>query len=369
MRPCPPAHVTRCLCCVVAALHAAAGEGAASRAWRGRRSTAGTRRVRSAEGGVFCITREGECMRSLYSPSFLLLRACLPLLAPSGVGCPSPEPLRPRVDRKPAAGAQGRAAASMADMVMDVEETMELAPACPIGVAETLPPVPPVSHARQHFADSLFAASRRADDRCRGHAEEGFAVSGGPASGGMPLPPPGFSEAEYLSVHRNHPLLAGGQPQPCVHEWQMGDREPGMQQEGDQWRVASPCHGSSMPRIEDLPRPPSPPPSGTTYDADLERAPTMPSCFPPAADESMVADRCVDSSRERSSRHLIQLSHWKTLLAKQPNDGLAFFWREQVKILEAHLLRQQRAGSKRSAEFEDGTEGSSTKRERFCRCT
>ena len=247
-------------------------------------------------------------------------------------------------------------------MVMDDEDSMEFAPACPKGVAETLPPSPPVLHHARHFQHSLFAATRRAGDRCFGQ-DEGFAVSGGPASGGIPHPPPGFSEAEYLPVHtRLLPALSGS-----AHEWQMGDREPETHQDTDQWRAASPSHGSSMPRMHDLPRPPSPPPSGTTFDADLERAPNMPSFFTPgpAADESRDAHCCAENSRERSSRHLIQLQHWKTLLSKQPNDGLAFFWREQVRILEAHLLRQQRAGSKRSAEFDDGIEGFSTKRDRF----
>ena len=258
----------------------------------------------------------------------------------------------------------------MADMVMDDEDSMEFAPACPMGVAETLPPSPPVLHHARHFQHSLFAATRRAGIRCLGQ-DEGFA-SGGPASGGMPHPPPGFSEAEYLPVHTR--LLSQGalasQPRSLsgnAHEWQMGDREPEAHQDADQWRAASPSHGSSMPRMHDLPRPPSPPPSGTTFDADLERAPNMPSFFTPgpAADESMDAHCCAENSRERSSRHLIQLQHWRTLLSKQPNDGLAFFWREQVKILEAHLLRQQRAGSKRSAEFDDEMEGFSTKRDRF----
>ena len=78
----------------------------------------------------------------------------------------------------------------------------------------------------------------------------------------------------------------------------------------------------------------------------------------------MTADRGIECNTERTRRQLIQLSHWKTLLMKQPHDELAFFWREQVEALEALLHRQQRVGSKRPADF-DGMVENFVKREKI----
>lgn len=204
----------------------------------------------------------------------------------------------------------------------------------------------------------LQAVSRQPPDLSAGslaHDDPGFAAYGGPLSGEYTscLPhPPGFTEDE----HQAH----GGGNFFGLHDFlhgvrcEMDDLEPAMQQEGEHDR-ASPAFGSGMPHsIEDLPRPPSPPPSGTTFDLDLERAPTMPS-FPLQNSEEPVAVAQISrpSDADRTRRQAIQLSHWRSLLKAQPEDELAFFWREQCQKLEALLQSQQRAGSKRLAESFD----------------
>ena len=183
--------------------------------------------------------------------------------------------------------------------------------------------------------------------------DHGFTAFGGPSSGDSTtcLPHPGFTEDEY----RTHGGERNGR-NGFVHSgrFEMNDLEPAMQQEGEHSR-ASPTFGSGMPHsIEDLPRPPSPPPSGTTFDLDLERAPTMPS-FPLQNSEEPIAvtQSSHASDTDRTRRQAIQLTHWRMLLKKQPQDELAFFWREQCQKLEALLQAHQRAGSKRQAESFD----------------
>jgi len=224
---------------------------------------------------------------------------------------------------------------------MDMHDSMDAAPSCPSGQAET--------HTFHHFRQNQTAPVHQggAHNNHRWQGEYGFAASGGPA--------------EYFSnVHwRATPVQQGGP----LHSFsahakhcEMGDREPEMQQEGEQsTRVlearASPVPGSGMRDIEDLPctshahkhfhLAPSPPPSGTSFDL-LERAPTMPSSYlHQSSDEPL---------RDRTRRQVMQLNQWKTLLSRQPTDGLAFFWREQVASLEMLLHKQQKVGVKRGAE-------------------
>lgn len=127
--------------------------------------------------------------------------------------------------------------------------------------------------------------------------------------------------------------------------------EPAMLQEGEHYR-ASPTMGmhGGMPCMEDLARPPSPPPSGTTFDCDLERASTRPVFLYQTSDDPMPGSHDSRLSQDRTRRQVIQLNQWKTLLHRQPHDVLAFFWREQVDVLEGLLHRQQYVGMKRSAE-------------------
>jgi len=195
------------------------------------------------------------------------------------------------------------------------------------------------------------AVSRQAAaaaDRAR--EEHAFAASGGPSSGDTTcLPHPGFTEDEYRAHGGVRDVMYG-----FAHSgrFETNDMEPAMQHEGEHSR-ASPAFGGGMPHsIEDQPRPPSPPPSGTTFDLDLERAPTMPSFSSQAFEEPMAVPQAPfpAADPDRTRRQAIQLSHWRSLLRDQPHDGLAFFWREQCHKLESLMQSQQRAGSKRPAE-------------------
>mmetsp|Transcript_7989 Transcript_7989/g.15715 ORF Transcript_7989/g.15715 Transcript_7989/m.15715 type:complete len:231 (-) Transcript_7989:69-761(-) len=105
----------------------------------------------------------------------------------------------------------------------------------------------------------------------------------------------------------------------------------------------APCQSSScssvlppMPSLSgDATRPASPPPAGTMDDLDYVES---------AANPQQDASRGQDF---RVRRHVHQLAHWKAVLKAHPGDPLAFFWREQVRSLEAHLMGQQVVGSKR----------------------
>mmetsp|Transcript_60193 Transcript_60193/g.141734 ORF Transcript_60193/g.141734 Transcript_60193/m.141734 type:complete len:244 (-) Transcript_60193:95-826(-) len=85
----------------------------------------------------------------------------------------------------------------------------------------------------------------------------------------------------------------------------------------------------------DAMRPPSPPPAGTMDDLDYEEEAAS------AFEERFTG---VDS---RVRRQIHQLEHWKGVLKAFPSDPLAFFWREQIATLEAHVMGQQSVGTKR----------------------
>ena len=169
------------------------------------------------------------------------------------------------------------------------------------------------------------------------YVSDGYASLGGPAGS--------FSPAQVgPKLHHNR----------HAEHW---EREPEMLEEEENSR-ASPTPGSGMP-IEDLRHPPSPPPSGTSFDCELERAPTT-HPFSPLTVFTSNPIPCLigeslssDGNKERRRKQIMQLSHWKALLMKQPDDELAFFWREQVVVIESLLQRQEQAGAKRVAEFFD----------------
>ncbi len=200
------------------------------------------------------------------------------------------------------------------DHLMEVTVT-SLAPSCPFGVAEG--------------SQNLLRNNNR-----HWYVSDGYASLGGPTGS--------FSPAQVG-------------PNGNAEHW---EREPEMLEEEENSR-ASPTPGSGMP-IEDLRHPPSPPPSGTSVDCELENAPTTQpfspltvftsNLIPCLIGESLSSDR----NKERRRKQIMQLSHWKALLVKQPDDELAFFWREQVVVIESLLQRQEQAGAKRVAEnFDD----------------
>jgi hypothetical protein len=79
---------------------------------------------------------------------------------------------------------------------------------------------------------------------------------------------------------------------------------------------------------------PSPPPTGAVNDVEL--------------DDPISATK----TELRIQRNSHQLAHWRSLIAKFPNDPLHAFWREQCTTLEGLLVQRQRVGQKRPA-FDD----------------
>jgi hypothetical protein len=211
------------------------------------------------------------------------------------------------------------------DDLMEVTVT-SLAPSCPFGVAE----------GSQNLA--------RNNNR-HWYVSDGYASLGGPAGS--------FSPAQVgPKLHDNR----------HAEHWER-EREPEMLEEEENSEMvnsrASPTPGSGMP-IEDLRHPPSPPPSGTSFDCELESAPTTQAFSPLTVFTSNLIPCLIgeslssDGNKERRRKQIMQLGHWKALLMKQPDDELAFFWREQVAVIESLLQRQEKAGAKRVAEnFDD----------------
>ena len=76
---------------------------------------------------------------------------------------------------------------------------------------------------------------------------------------------------------------------------------------------------------------------------------TMSTILATQLDSLALSDRPSDTT-QRVQQISHQLTHWRTLIARFPNDPFQAFWHDQCSTLESLLIRLQSVGQKRGRE-------------------